>query len=680
MLTTRAWPTVERVGAAFAAVVFAVVFAAARPAQGAVAGFSGNPASATLGQALDFAVGVRLEGGQSLTPECVTVEVTFGDRRLLAGQFRTLVEATGADTARIRVVSAQAVDEPLVAVQVNAGCGSRVARRFVLMADPPVAAPAPFLPQMATLPSVAEAGELSFNRAAGPGPDATPGAAVTQPVPEAVARPVSTRAASRAARGASVGGFANAGAAQALADAVAQAAAPRPRAVAKLRPRRAVVATQSRLKLEPAEPAAARRVAPADTGQIIEEAIEAVAQAASAARATAAAASASAERIAALERSVDKLGIDARASQALLAQSRDRIQRAEEAARWTLPLAAAVLVLGGLAVWQSLRLRTAQRGRETQWQAAAAPRPTAEPKTGKHLTVPVPFVTAATRPAAAAFPGTRPFENAPTPERWAAPPRAPDTTAATLPLVPPPPDPSTVRTDLLPPRAAVDEGNARDVSIEELIDLEQQAEFFVVLGQDEAAVELLNEHSRQTGGGSPLPYLKLLEIHRRRGDRADYEAMRTRFNHRFNAYAPEWDFDMQAGRSLEDYPGVIPRLQDVWSRPMDAMAELEALLFRKSRGELFELPAYREVLFLYALARDLLDRESAGSGDVDLLLPLSIGSGFGATEPAPFMGLGETAPQAAPSATVDFDLTIEADRQTSIFDSLGGDRSPSRRR
>ena len=61
--------------------------------------------------------------------------------------------------------------------------------------------------------------------------------------------------------------------------------------------------------------------------------------------------------------------------------------------------------------------------------------------------------------------------------------------------------------------------------------------------------------------------------------------------------------------SLEDYPGVLPRLQQVWPRPLDAMAELEALLFRRSRGELFELPAYREVLFLYALARDLLDRD-----------------------------------------------------------------------
>jgi hypothetical protein len=56
------------------------------------------------------------------------------------------------------------------------------------------------------------------------------------------------------------------------------------------------------------------------------------------------------------------------------------------------------------------------------------------------------------------------------------------------------------------------------------------------------------------------------------------------------------------------------------------MAELEALLFRKSRGELFDLPAYREVLFLYALARDLLDRAAVDTGSVDLLLPLNDGT------------------------------------------------------
>ena len=229
------------------------------------------------------------------------------------------------------------------------------------------------------------------------------------------------------------------------------------------------------------------------------------------------------------------------------------------------------------------------------------------------------------------------------------------------------------------------EAPVRDVSIEELIDLEQQAEFFVVLGQDDAAIDLLVDHLRSTGGGSPLPYLKLLEIYSRTGDRASYERNRARFNHRFNAYAPEWGSDLAHGRSLEDYPGILPRLEQVWPRPLDAMAELEALLFRKSRGELFELPAYREVLFLYALARDLLDREAATTGSVDLLLPLADGSDFGTTAPIPFMRDELLMPDERlvdfddpPTAPVEFDFTIPA-QQTSMFDPLEEPVLPRRR-
>lgn len=209
--------------------------------------------------------------------------------------------------------------------------------------------------------------------------------------------------------------------------------------------------------------------------------------------------------------------------------------------------------------------------------------------------------------------------------------------------------------------------------IEELIDLEQQAEFFIVLGQEEAAIDLLVDHLRSTGGGSPLPYLKLLEIYKRRSEREAYDRTRARFNHRLpNAVAPDWDEDVQQGRSLEDYPNIIARLQMAWSTPLDAMAELESLLFRKSRGELFDMPAYRDLLFLYSLSRDLLDREPLDSGNVDVLLPLSEGATF--TEPMPLDESPEGMPsglldfEAQPTVPVDLDLT-----QPAMPDSIFGD-------
>jgi hypothetical protein len=161
----------------------------------------------------------------------------------------------------------------------------------------------------------------------------------------------------------------------------------------------------------------------------------------------------------------------------------------------------------------------------------------------------------------------------------------------------------------------------REVTVEELIDLEQQAEFFIVLGQDDAAIDVLMGHLRSTGGASPLPYLKLLEIYRRRGDREAYERIRDRFNRRFNAYAPEWGADLQQGRTLEDYPAMLARLQSQWKDPDEAMQTLEASLLREHEAaETFDLPAYREILFLYSLARDLAEHEVPDS--VDLLLPI----------------------------------------------------------
>jgi pilus assembly protein FimV len=80
------------------------------------------------------------------------------------------------------------------------------------------------------------------------------------------------------------------------------------------------------------------------------------------------------------------------------------------------------------------------------------------------------------------------------------------------------------------------------------------------------------------------------------------------------------------------------RIQRAWPSPLDAMAELEALLFRRGAGaELFDLPAYQELLFLYQMARDLHTAEDSGGGDdVDVLLPIG----------------GRSAPVAVPEGTI----------------------------
>ena len=677
-----------------------------------------------LGQSLDFVVQLRLDKGELLSPECVAAEVSVGERRLNDAAVRTTVEMAGADLARVRVSTAQAMDEPVIGIVLHSGCVSRVTRRFVVMADPPelrvsvpvmvpamvpVASPVNALAPLASAVSVeAPLSSTRWNESS---------ASRATPVPLAATRPVAARsvesgaqrAVARAARRAE----------RRTAAATSAAAAPRAPRRNPL-PAAAAVAAGPRLKLDPVEAAPV-----VDSASIVEQAIEAVALAASSARASAAAASATAERIAALERTVDSLRRDAQAQRDQAAALRSQLAAADDGGRWTWPLLLAVVALAALAVWLALRMRSMLRLREQDWllaqqaqvEDAAAAEAAAQAAGARQPTSPIPFVTSELAPAPLVKPRSTPAwpppaaaglapqsSPPPSPMPAIAPPLVPmprpmprpiplaAPPAAVRPSPPPAPveefayDTALQRTQPLPEPKLLDATAPRDVSIEELIDLEQQAEFFVVLGQDEAAVDLLVEHLRQSGGGSPLPYLKLLEIYRRRGDRDDYERTRTRFNHRFNAYAPDWDADLQAGRSLEDYPGIVPRLQQLWERPLDAMAELEALLFRKSsRGELFDLPAYREVLFLYALARDLLDREGSDAGNVDLLLPMADGGEFSSTSPAPFdeaavSGFGHVDFDARPTAPVDFDLSSGADRSTSIFDTLDAVGAPPLRR
>ena len=167
----------------------------------------------------------------------------------------------------------------------------------------------------------------------------------------------------------------------------------------------------------------------------------------------------------------------------------------------------------------------------------------------------------------------------------------------------------------------------RAVSVEEMLDLEQQADFFIVLGQDEAAIDLLVGHLRASGGASPLPYLKLLELYRQRGDTENHERIRQRFNQRFSASAPAIDEEMYAGRSLEGYPGVLARIEQLWTRPLAAMTELAALQTRQQGSMLFDLPAFRDLLLLGAMARELAEEHSESSpddpSDIDLTLPVT---------------------------------------------------------
>ena len=322
-------------------------------------------------------------------------------------------------------------------------------------------------------------------------------------------------------------------------------------------------------------------------------------------------------RLAALEASLNKLQAENEANKSRMLALQARLQQAESA-RYANPLVFALLALlllmAAALVFMFKRQRRLKLQRPPWWDASAMPSSQADSSLHSRFDDPLPPMTpqdvwptrppplSRSKPMAGQSPA--PAQAAASAPRSAAPPTAPMPLAGGEPGL-----------SLIPPK--------RPVAVEELIDLEQQAEFFRVLGQEQSAIELLMSHLRESGASSPMPYLKLLDIHRRRGDRDDYERIRARFNERFSAYAPEWGADLGAGGTLENYPDVLSELQRLWVAPKQAMARLETLLFRHDDADTtFELPAYLQLLFRFSVARDLADTE-IDPNTVDLLLPIA---------------------------------------------------------
>lgn len=337
-----------------------------------------------------------------------------------------------------------------------------------------------------------------------------------------------------------------------------------------------------------------------------------------------------------LEQQVQVVMAEARRQQDQVAQMRERLAAAESASAWLPWLLLGLVLTGGLAVWLGLRVRRLQHEQQRKQRQTVDTDSRAALVSGGSSMGGRPLLTS-DRPLLPPS-GERPSGAAGAPSA---------VTAVTV--------AHSRVTGSVPPTGDATESTRsfslgmgvppRPVSVEELLDLEQQVEFFLVLGQDQAAIELLLSHVRGSGGTSALPYLKLLEIYRQQGDEEAYERTRERFNQRFNAFAPDWSGDLAGGRHLEDYAEVMARLQRAWAQPMRAVAELESMLLRRADLEPFDLPAYREVLMLHALVLDLPAAPLAGAqpamptielppppppparaGDpVDLLLPLGEG-------------------------------------------------------
>jgi pilus assembly protein FimV len=155
----------------------------------------------------------------------------------------------------------------------------------------------------------------------------------------------------------------------------------------------------------------------------------------------------------------------------------------------------------------------------------------------------------------------------------------------------------------------------RPVNAEELFDIQQQADFFMSLGQHSQAIDILQNHIGENVETSALAYLDLFDIYHKVGMRDEFDALREEFNRVFNAQVPEYDQYGLTSRGLEQYATAMDRIIVLWPN-VKVLEVIEESIFRKPDrdNKPFDLLAYRELMLLYAIAKDVCENEEAAGG------------------------------------------------------------------
>ena len=653
----------------------------------------GRPqAASSLGQPLNLLFPLQLNPGESLTPDCVRAEVSAGESPLSASGLHWQIEGDGGRPTGVRLRSVQRIDEPIVSVQLSVGCSARLTRQYTAFIDPPGLNAEPMADTGATTvplvsPALQAQREGQPTRTAEAPPASTPGTsgepALAAATPKAAVAERPRRAARRVAQASPGPGGSRGDAAPA----------------AVRREDRATRPSAPRLSLEPAE------------------ALQSPTPAVLAAEAAASAASAAEEarqQVLAMQKQIADLQAEQRRTLAAMTTLRQDLQAARERATatggsssiWVLGLSLLSLALAAssLLLWRSNRMQ--RREAEQHWLtdshqdapeaeergAVAVPPPVptgpspftpTDPQSSpaplmSHLSIDGPPASSAPTtipmPLTAVEEPTRPGPLAPTAARPSS--RVPTTAVddalealaaleareAVEPL-----SLQFDRDDTRPAPFTSDLGSVGGlVTVEELIDLEQQVDFFMVLGQDDAAIELLSSRLNQRDAASGLPFLKLMELYQRRGDREAFDRVGARFAEQFHARAPSWSDDLNEGDGLEAHEELIDRLEAAWADAEGSMSLLQDLLSKHQEysGDL-GLPAYRDLLLLYAVARDRAEHEIDGHS-IDVVLPLdaTVHADQMATmvwqSPPPPPGM-PASPRSVLTHSVDLDLSLVDD-------------------
>ncbi|MEZ5665472.1 MAG: hypothetical protein R3E94_18365 [Burkholderiaceae bacterium] len=603
--------------------------------------------AAVIGRPLDIRAQVQLAPGESLDELCLSADVFYGDSQV--GMVRTQTQQPAPDAqASLRIQTSQAINEPIVTVYVRAGCQAPFTRRYVLLADP--------VNEPVTAPSAVNVPTQGAVRT-GPAGDST----VVAETKDGGATPSSSSSsdagpASAAASPSAPSGATGTARIRSRAPARASAASEAPRKPASVVRRAAPApAPGPRLQLDPPDlsldferdPVLRLSLTLLSEPATSEDVREAAGLLWKALNATPEEILGDARKLAVLEAEAKGLRDEEARKVARIAELEARLQENEQRSWLTYGLAVLLLAsLLGLAVLMRRRRQQAWEAAKSKawWDEEAARRPLQdahlaaedEGVEGDAVDIDLGIESDFQHSASSSLsPLSRPAVADSTPSS------AVHGSEHQRPFVP----------------SAI--GVSRSVATEELIDVQQQADFFVSLGEDEQAIHVLRSHLSESQEPSPLAYLDLLKLYHRLDRRSEYDALRKEFNNVFNAGAPQFEqFSDSEGQGLEDYETAMGRIQALWPQPR-VLDVIEQSIFRDpgdQDGEVFDLEAYRELLLLHALAKDIIRKDERDTSQDDSSRP-----GFRHTKIQPLKAVaGGVAGVASPTEPMPMDITPPA--------------------
>lgn len=521
--------------------------------------------AAVLGQPFEVSVPLQYGADDDIAASCFNAVVYYGDSMQGGGRVSLAVESgKQANNATIRISSSSSVNEPMVQVELTSRCGANSVRRFTFLSD--IAAE--------TLGTVES-----------PAPVTAQAAGSAAVVPAVAASAPAAAASSTAVAGAGT-------------------------RTQKAKPA-SPVQKKPRLKLSVAEGAAgkpaAKPPAPNQT-QLVDELqarIDELTQ-------KQAASEADKVRVKALEAELQTLQAATVRNQQTVQQLTAAVAKAEE--DQSSPTLVYLLIAAVLASVAALAYVVLQRrnGADMRpwWSGAGA---------GANRS-PAPVAPAAAKAASGAS-KQQPVAAVAAPKQQPAPvkPVAPNPAVdVDIDIDGVVPEKAAAAAPANPVETAPTRGDRRDfmhsgsatlraINTREMLDVRQQAEFFMALGQHDEAIKVLEANIIGSPDSNPLIYLDLLHVLHTLSRRDAFERYRKEFNLIFTGQVPEYADFLGQGVPLDEYADICEQIAELWPSD-DAMEYIEQCMVRTPEDEPehgFDLEAFRDLLLLHGVLRRL---------------------------------------------------------------------------